>query len=98
MMASMSFTRVGEQPACPSDKAEKLAEDLRQLKKIRKRSNARDRDTQPSPAHSSVIHIIYDSEGRRITKYPRRERRCSMLKGVSHVHVSVYSEVYSQIL
>ena len=90
MMASKTFTKVGDQPACPSDKAEKLAEDLRQLKKSRKRSrrsNTHDRDAQPSPPHSSAIHIIYDSEGKRITKHPRRERRRSMLQGVPHAHV-----------
>ena len=34
MMASKTFTKVADQPACPLDKAEKLAEDLRWLKKV----------------------------------------------------------------
>ena len=90
MMTSKSFkfTRVDDQPVGTSDKAERLVDELKQLKKNRKRSNARGKDTQPSPAHSGAIHIIYDSEGRRKTKYPRKERRSSMSQGVLHVQLT----------
>ena len=80
---SFRFARVGDHCVTQSDKAEKLANELRHLKQSRKRSNACARGTrsQPSPAHSGAIHVVYDGEGKRRFKYPRKERKRSMPQG-----------------
>ena len=90
MMATRSFkfTRADDQPVGPSDKAEKVAEELRQLRNSRKRSLTRGRGTPQLPSSSNAIHIVYDNEGKRKTKHPSKERRRGIQGELQDVYVT----------